>query len=364
MRKSLRGHGDCVDGIGMKFKTPLLSVFSIVLGFALIPSQAPAHEVADAMAEAANNFLDSLEDDQKTKASIDLKDEERRNWHYIPKPFEGPKMRHGLPMMDMREDQKALTFALLSTAMSHRGFAQAATIMSLERVVWEMENQAPKRRADGYYVSIFGKPAPGKTWAWRIEGHHVSVNFTIVEGKVVSVTPNFFGANPADVKSGSRKGLRVLAAEEDLARDLLKSLDEGQRKAALIADKAPRDVVAPIEPKISPLEGKGLSADKMNADQKKVLRSLIEEYVHRLRPVLADADLKKIDAAGFGKILFVWAGGTERGQGNYYRVQGPTFLLEYSNTQNDANHAHAVWRDFNGDFGVDVLKEHYSKNKH
>lgn len=348
----------------MKFKTPLLSVLSMILGIALIPSMAPAHEVADAMADAANNFLDSLEDTQKAKASIDLKDEERRNWHYIPKPFEGPKMRHGLPMMEMRDDQKALTFALLSTAMSHRGFAQAATIMSLERVVWELENQAPKRRADGYYVSVFGKPAPGKTWGWRIEGHHVSVNFTIVEGKVVSVTPNFFGANPAAVKSGSRKGLRVLAAEEDLARALLKSLDQGQRKVAVIADKAPRDVVAPIEPKISPLEGKGLVAEKMNAEQQKMLRALIGEYVHRLRPMLADADLKKIDSAGFGKILFVWAGGSERGEGNYYRVQGPTFLLEYSNTQNDANHAHAVWRDFDGDFGVDVLKEHYSKSKH
>ncbi len=348
----------------MKLKTSLLSVCSLVLVLALMAPQLPAHEVADAMAEAASNFIDSLDDEQQSKASMALKDEERRNWHYIPKPFEGPKMRQGLPMMGMREDQKALTFALLSTAMSHRGFAQAATIMSLERVVWEMENQAPKRRADAYYISIFGKPAPGKTWGWRIEGHHVSVNFTIVEGKVVSVTPNFFGANPAEVKSGPRKGLRVLAAEEDLARALLKSLDEGQRAVALIADKAPRDVVAPIEAKISPLEGKGLLAEKMNTGQQKQLRSLIEEYVHRLRPVLAVADLKKIEAAGFGKILFVWAGGTERGEGNYYRVQGPTFLLEYSNTQNDANHAHAAWRDFNGDFGVDVLKEHYSKIKH
>lgn len=346
----------------MKFKTPLLSFTSFVLGLALVTSQASAHEVADAMADAANNFLDSLEEDQKAKAAIDMKSDERGNWHYIPKPFEGEKMRKGLPMMEMRDDQKALTFALLSTAMSHRGFAQAATIMSLERVVWEMENHAAKRRADAYYVSIFGKPAPGKTWGWRVEGHHVSVNFTIVEGKVVSVTPNFFGANPAEAKDGTRKGLRVLAAEEDLARALLKSLDDGQRKVALIAAKAPRDVVAPIVAKISPLEGKGLLAEKMNVDQQKMLRGLIEEYVRRLRPVLADVDLKKIDEAGFGKILFVWAGGTERGEGNYYRVQGPTFLLEYSNTQNNANHAHAVWRDFDGDFGVDVLKEHYSKN--
>ncbi|MCF6313064.1 MAG: DUF3500 domain-containing protein [Verrucomicrobiales bacterium] len=348
----------------MKFKSISLLVWCMTLSLALVSSRGSAHEVADVMAEAAQNFLQSLEQDQKTKALLVMESKERGNWHYIPKPFEGEKMRKGLPMMEMRDDQKALVFALLSTAMSHRGFAQAATIMSLERVVWELENQAAKRRADAYYVSIFDEPKVGGTWGWRVEGHHVSVNFTIVEGKVVSVTPNFFGANPAEVKSGSRKGLRVLAAEEDLARALLKSLDESQRKVAVIADKAPRDVVAPIEAKVSPLEGKGLVAAKMNADQKKMLRALVEEYVRRLRPVLADADLKKIDAAGFEKILFVWAGGEERGQGNYYRVQGPTFLLEYSNTQNDANHAHAVWRDFDGDFGADVLKAHYLQGGH
>jgi hypothetical protein len=255
---------------------------------------------------------------------------------------------------------------LLASGLSQRGQSKALTIMSLEQVLQDLEG--PDRRfprdPELYFVSIFGTPGPKATWGWRVEGHHLALNFTIVNGAFVSGTPSFMGSNPAEIRSGPRLGLRALAAEEDLGRELIQSLNATQRKTAIFAEKAPADIITGAVRKASPLDQVGLAANDLSADQLVVLKRVIEEYVRRNRPELANADLVKIQDAGYNKVYFAWAGGLEKGDPHYYRVQGPTFLLEYDSTQNEANHVHAVWRDFNGDFGEDLLRKHYDATPH
>ena len=332
-------------------------IFSLLAAMLASPSLR-AHEAAVEMADAAKVLLASLADEQKAKVVRALTDAERENWHFVPHPFEGEGMRIGLALKDMRPDQRHLAYALLSTGMSHRGYTTALEVMSLEQVLWELENQAPKRDTLMYYVSIFGEPG-SEDWGWRFEGHHLSLNFTIADGKVVAETPSFFASNPGEVREGPRAGLRVLAGEEDVARALAKSLDQGQLAKAVVAATAPEDILTANQPTVSPLEGGGIPRSDLNAEQQKTLGDLIDVYVHRVRPDVAAGELASIEKAGLDKIVFAWFGGIEKGEPHYYRVQGPTFLLEYANTQNGANHVHAVWRDFKGDFGRDLLREHY-----
>lgn len=309
------------------------------------------------MADAAKNFVAALKPDQQAKAVFEWKEDERLNWHFIPKP------RKGLPFKEMNSPQRALAHALLSSGLSQRGFAKAATIMSLEQVLFDLDDNAPSRNAELYFFSIFGQPGK-QPWGWRIEGHHLSLNFAVAGDEVLAVTPSFLGANPAQVQTGPRKGLRVLAVEEDLARELVKGLDAEQRKTALVATDAPRDIITGNARKANSLEPLGIAASKLTAPQKELLMKLIEEYVFRYRSEIAESDLKKIRQAGDDRIHFGWAGGLQPGQGHYYRIQGPTFLMEYDNTQNNANHIHAVWRDLQNDFGEDLLRKHYEQAPH
>lgn len=341
----------------MKLKTTVM--LTVALIGILGAKVSWGHEVATEMADAASDFLSSLDDEQKALATFELKDPERKNWHFVPKPFEGEEKRGGIALKDMRPDQRHLAYALLSTGLSHDGFTTALQIMSLEQVLWEIE-QDPKRDTSMYYFSIFGTPGE-KNWGWRVEGHHVSMNFTIADGNIISGTPVFFASNPAEVLEGARKGLRVLADEEDVARDLARSLSEEQKKAAVIMDQAPKDILTSAEQKVDPLDGGGLAYSAMEEKQQKSLRSLIGVYLDRLRDDVAADEWKQIEEAGVDKIVFAWAGGYEKNEKHYYRVQGPTFLLEYANTQNGANHVHAVWRDFDGDFGEDLLRKHYAE---
>ena len=238
--------------------------------------------------------------------------------------------------------------------------------MGLELILRELESKAPNmvRDPELYYFSIFGKPGPKETWGWRVEGHHLSFNFTIVEGRDVSGTPSFMGTNPAEVKDGPQKGLRVLAGEEDLGRALIKSLNDEQRKLAIIQTTAPKEILTAADRKVKPLAAAGIPHGQLTKPQSATLLRIIREYAYRNRPELANVDLASIRKAGLENIYFAWAGGLERGEGHYYRVQGPTFLLEYDNTQNDNNHIHAVWRDFDNDFGEDLLRKHYEQSPH
>lgn len=334
----------------------LLPILICTCGLIAARADVPAEE----MARAADKFLASLNAEQKAKATFNLKDEERANWHYVP------KIRKGLTIKEMASPQRELAHALLSSGLSEQGYRKATNIISLELILKDLESATRQmvRDPELYYVSIFGQPGAKETWGWRVEGHHLSVNFTIVKGQYVSATPSFFGSNPAEVKEGSRKGLRVLAGEEDLGRQLVKSLTADQRKLAVIETTAPKEIITGAERKAKPLEPTGILAAKLTSEQSGLLLNLVQEYVHRHRPALAKEDLQKIQKAGFDKIGFAWAGGLERGEGHYYRIQGPTFLMEYDNTQNNNNHIHAVWRDFENDFGDDILRRHYEQAPH
>jgi hypothetical protein len=324
-----------------------------------IAGQVYGHSVAEEMSEAASHFLAALSPEQKAKCTFELKSEERQNWHFIPRP------RKGLPLKEMNPGQRHLAQALLATGLSQRGYMKAATIMSIEEILKELEQgKGPVRDPELYYVSIFGTPGDQDIWGWRVEGHHLSLNFTVAGGDSVSVTPSFLGSNPAEVRSGPRRGLRVLAEEEDLARQLVKSLKPEQLKVALYTNTAPNEIITGADRKAQLLSPAGLSGSQLNSTQTDLLWKLIKEYVYRYRPELADQDLKKIQEAGLDRISFAWAGSLEPGQAHYYRLQGPSFLMEYDNTQNNANHVHTVWRDRDTDFGEDLLRKHYDQDHH
>ena len=321
----------------------------------LLAGQAWGHDpVAEHMAMTAKNFLAALNDEQREKATFEFKDGERVNWHFIPRE------RKGLPLKEMTGEQRPLAHALLNSGLSHQGYFKATTIMTLEQILHEIEQgRGNVRDPERYFFSIFGTPDGHGTWGWRVEGHHLSLNFTIVDG-VATATPSFMGTNPAEVRQGPRKGLRVLAAEEDLARKLVKSLNAEQKKTAIFQEKAPSDVITGADRTAKVLEPKGVSLKDLNASQKANLWALIEEYIFWARGELAQKELEELKKADAGQIHFAWAGSLEPNQGHYYRVQGPGFLLEYDNTQNNANHVHAVWRDLKNDFGDELLK-HYKE---
>src|SRR5215475_11686391 len=315
---------------------------------------------ASAMAEAANKFLASLTPEQKAKATLDFADENRRDWTVVPRD------RKGVPLKDLDENQRRLAMEFLKTGLGAAGYQKATTIMSLESVLAQLEGPSRRfpRDPELYYFSIFGTPSPKAPWGWRVEGHHISIHFTIVKGEMLSNTPLAFGANPAEVREGERKGLRALAGEEDRGRDLILALDEKQRAVAIFDQKAPSDILTLAKIKADPLKPEGVPAGQMNKQQKALLEKLIGEYLARMPQDVAEERSKKIREAGFDKIYFGWAGGVNKGDPHYYRVQSPTFLIEYDNTQNNANHIHSVWRDFNGDFGEDLLREHYQTTPH
>lgn len=318
-----------------------------------------AHDIPRAaaeMARAAERFLAALTDEQRAQALFAMNDAERLNWHFVP------RARKGLPLKQMTPAQREAAEALLRSSLSEQGYGKATAIIQLEQILYELENQSPMRDPGNFYFSIFGQPDPKGVWGWRIEGHHLSVHFTLADGVAAAFGPSFFGANPATVQEGRRKGTRPLAAEEDLARRLVRSLTEEQKLVTIFAAQAPRDILSGAARKARPLEPLGLPAAQLSPAQAELLKSLLKEYVFRHRAEIAEATLEKIEAAGPQNIHFAWAGGLEAGQGHYYRIQGPSFLIEYDNTQNNANHIHTVWRDLENDFGEDLLRKHYEEH--
>jgi Protein of unknown function (DUF3500) len=335
---------------------PFLKTLKVAKGSSRIM---PPENISSAltMARAQTAFLNSLNPEQRTKAVFNLEDEQRFDWHFIPRP------RKGIPFKELDPAQRLLGNALLASGLSPQGFMKAATIMSLDAVLREMETGGTVvRDSELYYLSIFGDTISGKPWGWRVEGHHLSLNFTIADDKSIATTPAFFGANPAEVLAGPRKGLRTLPAEEDLARALMKSMDDKQRAQALVSEKAPTDILSTNLRKAEPLKPAGLQASRLGQKQQEILMALLHEYATRHSPEIAATRLDRIRSAGLSSIFFAWAGGLERGQAHYYRIQGSAFLIEYDNIQNNANHIHSVWRDFNGDFGLDLLATHHNRD--
>lgn len=304
------------------------------------------------MAKAAETFLASLSDEQRTQASFPFDAKGRTEWHFVPQD------RPGVMIKVMSAKQRRLAHALLKTGLSVTGYKKTQAIMGLERVLAEMENNPVRRDPEKYHFSIFGQPSATGTWGWKAEGHHVSLNFTIVQGTLLASTPLFLGANPGEVRQGTQKGLRVLAKEEDDGRKFLMSLNAAQRSRAIFDSTAFPEIVTGPASKVDPLAPVGLPASEMDPRQTKALVALVKFYATTVAPHLAAARLARVEASGWQNLAFGWAGGVVRGDPHYYRITGPTFIVEYDNTQNDANHVHTVWRDYEGDFGRDLLRQH------
>ena len=341
-----------------------LTVAAALIGLYTLGVIVAAERSSAQMASTGTAFLASLNATQKTQATFPFQGDERLRWHFIPTEM---FPRKGLTIKEMTEPQRKGAHDLLKTGLSQRGYMTATAIMELENVLGAIEAarrqsgaraEAFNRDPERYFFSIFGTPSTTGTWGWRVEGHHVSLQFTVVNGTLVAASPSFFGSNPAEVRDGPRKGLRILGAEEDAARALLGALDATQRTKAVMTEVAPNDILTMAKTDIEPLAAAGITANAMTPAQRDLLMKLIDVYAGYMAPDIAEDRLARLKKAGVEKISFAWAGPLERGQKHYYRVQGPTFLVEYDNTQDDGNHIHSVWRDFAGDFGRDLLREH------
>jgi len=336
----------------------LLLALMLLPALAVTTAAQPAPS-ASSMLVAGRTFLATLDPAQKSKTVYPFNSEERFRWFYTP------VSRKGIPLKELNATQQKAALALLHAGLSEKGYAKAETIRKLEDVLRELEEgNGPARDPDLYFFTFFGEPTENGAWGWRYEGHHCSQNWTILNGKSIGSSPQFFGANPAEVRDGPMKGTRVLSAEENLGRSLVKSLTAEQRTDAVLSASAPSEIVTSNQRKAAIQEDKGIAYAKLSIDQQGTLLALIEEYLGAQPRAQARQRLDKIRQAGFDQIKFSWMGGLEKGEGHYYRVQGSTFLIEYDNTQNNANHIHCVWRDFNGDWGEDLLAAHYQNSPH
>jgi hypothetical protein len=335
-------------------------VILIGLGAALISSRAAAPNESDdkrsSGTAAARALLQSLPEAKRTQARLSFDSSQRTNWNYVP------TKRAGIALADLDASQKALIDPLLRSALSPAGVKTAQQIVQHESILGQIEGN-PRRDPELYYTAVFGEPGSSAPWAWRFEGHHLSVNATHVDGQTQVVAPLFMGSNPARVPNGPKAGLRILAAEEDVARDLIRMLPEARRTRAMLDEDAFPDIITRNDPKVRSLKIEGLAAGEMSQAEQTQLRKLLRVYADRMTESAAREQLERIERAGFDKLHFGWAGSLESGKPHYYRVHGPTVLIEYDNTQNNANHIHSVWRDLERDFGGDLLRAHYQAHQ-
>ena len=312
-------------------------------------------QIQHTMASRAIAFLNTLSPEQSQHSVFPFSSSERFNWDYRP------RQRQGLPFKEMTAEQRAAAEALVQLGLSEVGYQKAHNIMQLENVLRQIDRFPHLRDPEQYAFTIFGNPNVS-FWGWRLEGHHLVLHFMAIADGLITVTPTFFGANPAQVPIGHLKGLRTLAREQDMGFQLVQSLTPDQRTVTIIAERSLGDIVtAPVRGDMLQ-ETVGLPLNQMSDTQRELAKTLLEEYVHNVTNELADAQLRRIHEAGLDKIHFAWAGGLEPGQAHYYRLHGPTVLIEYDNTQNNANHIHTVWRDLTNDYGSDYLREHYANS--
>ncbi len=305
---------------------------------------------------AAQAFLKTLDKDQYAKATFPFDTAERYHWFYVP------IARKGLPTKEMNVAQKEAAMNLLKVSLSNQADQKVLAIMQLEIILKEIENRKPEdnyRDTGKYYFSVFGKPDAKEPWGWRVDGHHVSMNFSSVDGKIASATPSFMGSNPGRVPSGAEAGKQILKDEADLGFEMLASLSEEQRKKAIYSETAPGDIIT-VNSKTAKIDKiEGIPFTDLNKEQKQKLMKLISLYIHTYPFGFADEFMRKIEKAGLEKLTFAWSGADAWGKGHYYRIQNPVLLIEYDNTQNNANHIHTVVRDLTNDWGEDMLKKHY-----
>lgn len=305
----------------------------------IIARAAQQTSLAQSIAAAAATFLDTLSPEQRATASYAFTDDERFRWHWTtPSGFP----RHGLPLRDMNDDQKAAAFALLQASVSAVGYQKALDIMSLQNDLGNDPQQ--------YYVTVFGNVGDAAGWGWRWEGHHLSRHFTVV-GEQVEVMPFFLGSWPTE----NDAGLRALGREEDAARELVNSLEGEARAAAIFQTNTLTNHVTQNNPRVTPLGPLGVLYAALNGDQQNLVTEIIEAYLSVLPEALTKAHYDRLIEAGIEQVRFGWAGSLEARRPQYYRLQGPTFLLEFDNSRNRGTHVHSVWRDFTHDFGYNLL---------
>ena len=339
-------------------RTVLLRALVALAILALAPASmiVATERAAATMTTAATAFVDSLSTEQRHHAVFPYADAERLRWHFIPNEM---FPRKGVSFRTMSPAQRDKAHALLKSGLSQKGYLTATAIIDLEDTLRAIENSPRFARSPlDYQFTVFGTPGSRGTWGWRVEGHHLSLHFAVANGRVAATSPTFTGSNPATVKDGPKKGLRVLAPLEDAGRAVVEGLTAEQRATAIVTEVAPTDIVSGNKNDIGPLAPAGLAVDRMTPAQRDGVMRLVTAYTAMMADDLAAERISRLTAAGLDHITFAWAGPTALGAKHYYRVQGPTFLIEYDNTQNDGNHIHAVWRDFQGDFGRDLLREH------
>jgi hypothetical protein len=334
-------------------KVALAATVLIVTTALLAAQNVQAPKTGSAMSAGAKEFLAAISPAQKAEATFKFDDAERLNWHFIPRP------RKGLPLKSLEGAPLKAAHAFIRSGLSEAGYDQTLNVMSLEELLYLLEaGDRDARRANRdpgkYYLSVFGEPSDTGMWGWRLEGHHISLNFTIKDGKVISSTPEFFGANPGTVDAGKGRQIRVLGAEEDIARQILKQCSPEQEKLCWLSKEAPKEVPGPNAPQAAVEAPVGLPYAKMSENQKKLIQELLTEYLKNLPADIEQERRTAINEAGIDKLHFAWYGLSELHDPHHYRVQGPTFVIEYNNTQNNANHVHSMWRDLRGDFGIPV----------
>jgi uncharacterized protein DUF3500 len=352
---SMHAHHWCtlVGGSGWLLALLAALPFCLTTLFSGPAAAAPASGAALALVAATAK-------DEQRKLLQPFSDAARSDWSYVP------RRRAGIAWKEMSRAQRDATTALLRTALSDAGLDKVRAVMALEIALRELETFGFSRDPENYALALFGTPAAsGAPWGWRIEGHHLSLHFTLEGDRYVATLPQFFGANPArvprDIAGGPKKNTRVLGREEDLARELMAALSEPQRKVALFASEPYGDIVTKSDARPSPLTPVGVRLGELAPAAQAALLKLITAFAEHLRPELAEARLTRVRAGGLDDIRFGWAGSQKPGEPYYYRIQGKAFIVELDNS--GGNHIHSVWRDFQGDWGRDILREHYAGSR-
>ena len=329
-------------------------LMSLAVAAAAQDKEHPSASVAARMRDSVERFVAALPEKSRAQAMRPFEDRDRLDWHYVP------RSRNGIALKELDPAGREAVHGLLRSALSASGYRKVVNIVELELVLREIETFGWMRDPERYHLTVYGTPDRARRWGWRFEGHHLSLNFTLAGDKMAVDTPSFFGANPATVAGGPKKGLRALSEEHDAGWALLESLGEAQRREAVFEARTYGDIVTGNRDKVEPLDAAGISAAGLDERQRALLWKLVETYARSFEPGLAEARLARAKQGGIEAIRFGWAGSIARGKPHYYRVQGPLFLIEYDASQNDGNHIHTVWRDFTGDFGRDLLRVHYA----
>lgn len=327
----------------------------LLLFLSLLAIQSKAQDLTS----SANAFLNLLDAEQKINVQYSLNDKERFNWNFVP------TQRNGACFRTFTPQQRTAALALLKVSLSEQGYKKANSIMELENILREIEERGSSdtyRDPLNYYITIFGTPSKEKPWGWRMEGHHLAINFSSVNNEIGSSTPTFWGSNPGTVPRGEEKGKEILKLETDLGFELCNSFTDEQKKKAILSERAYPEIIMGNKLKAQLIEPLGLGYKEMNDSQQKLLVRLLEVYIRNYQLGFSNKLMDKIKKVGLENLSFAWAGGLIPGTGNYYRLQGPSLLIEYDNTQNNANHVHTAVRDLTNDFAEDILRDHYLKD--